>query len=94
MSYQDIDDIDIDFTTNVYSNFKLLYENEIFQKKNNDLTVIHINIKKLSMKTFSLLQVYLEEVIKKLDILVITEIDSKKEEMTLYEMNGYNMNFL
>lgn len=93
MNFKQIDDIRLENKNKVYENFNSFYEEQLIQLNKKDITILHINIKSLSRNTFNMLQVYIEKILRKIDIIAITEINCSEEEMVLYEMNNYKMNY-
>lgn len=94
MNYQDFEELKVHFETKVYPDLKTLYQEELKTANNKGINIIHINIRSLTINTFNTLQVYLENIMKKLDVIVLTEINCKKEQMFLFELNGYKMNYV
>lgn len=78
MSYHNFEELRLNFETKIYQDFDTLYQQEILYT-NKNLNIIHINIRNLTKNSFELLQIYLEKLMKKLDIIVLTEINCKEE---------------
>uniref|UniRef100_A0A8D8YSJ2 Uncharacterized protein n=1 Tax=Cacopsylla melanoneura TaxID=428564 RepID=A0A8D8YSJ2_9HEMI len=93
MNFNNFEVLQNDFKTKEYDNFNEWSKIECKTIKNNDLIIIHINIKSLSNKNFNMLKVYLEKIIKKIDIIVLTEINCKNEEMQYYGLENFNMTY-
>lgn len=60
-------------------------------KNNKDIDIIHINIRSLK-KQFNQLLVLLNANFN-IDIIILTEINIKNEELPLFKINGYNISF-
>lgn len=93
MSFNDIDDLNIDYETKIFQQLNEFTEDEVRHIKKNDLSIIHINIRNLTRNSFLKLHIHLEKIMEKIDIIVLTETKCKREEMILYEIDNFNMTY-
>lgn len=93
MDFQNIDDLQINYETKIYDTFDDWSKEELMQKKEKDLVIIHINIRNLTISSFNTLQIYLENKMDNLDIIILTETNCKREEMNLFQLQKFNMTY-
>lgn len=93
MNFEDIEDLNINFETKIYENIEE-WKNEEMKNNKNNFNILHVNVRTMSQNKFDLLNIYLNDIIKKIDILVVTEFNCKDEENYHYKIQNFNLNTL
>lgn len=60
------------------------------KNKNKEIDIVHLNIRSLR-KQFAELLVMLNQCDEKIDLLILSEVNVKQEELSFYSIPGYNM---
>lgn len=90
MNLEDIDDLNLNFETKVYENVEDWKTLEMRDNQYN-MNILHVNIRTISQQKLDLLNVYFHDILKKIDILVITEFNCKEEEMYHYIIQNFSL---
>uniref|UniRef100_A0A8D8YC86 Endonuclease/exonuclease/phosphatase domain-containing protein n=1 Tax=Cacopsylla melanoneura TaxID=428564 RepID=A0A8D8YC86_9HEMI len=93
MSFEDIEELNINIDTQIYENIEEWNKNELKNRNKNDLIILHSNIQNLSRKSFHTLQLYLENKTRNIDIIILSEINCKPEEIQLYHLQNFNVTY-
>lgn len=89
MDIEVLEDIQQTFQSRNYENIHDWNRNE-FNKKNRNITIIHINVRTLSLEKWTLLQIYLKN-FKNIEIVILTEAAIKEEQKQFYTMKNFNL---
>lgn len=93
MSFEAIEEININVDTKIYENIEEWNQFELKNRNKTDLIILHSNIRNLSRKSFHLLQLYLENKIQNIDIIILSEINCKPEEIKFYHLQNFNVTY-
>lgn len=89
-NFEDFEELQLNFETKQYNDIE---EWKFFEMQNNrnSFNLLHINIGIMNQKKMELLKAQINDIIKKIDILIITEFGIEKDASELYKLRNFNL---